>query len=171
MPPIRPRPFQIGSHEDKARRPCKSPTALQGLSGIGIPNRKTQARQLANYVPFAVRVGVVDLEASLSVGLGELSPYRNLVGLCELLQTLRFSFLFSSTLAHSSRFEREMILRSMKLDVCTSDDEKGNVFPGCKKGVPRVSGSLHSSLGQSKSAFSIRSDRTECIQRKRNRFS
>ena len=30
-----------------------------------------------------------------------------------------------------------MILRSMKLDVCTSDDEKGNVFPGCKKGVPR----------------------------------
>src|SRR5271167_145231 len=24
---------------------------------------------------------------------------------------------------------REMILRSMRLDVCTSDDEKGNVFP------------------------------------------
>src|SRR5271166_2062885 len=26
-----------------------------------------------------------------------------------------------------------MILRSMRLDVCTSYDEKGNVFPGCKK--------------------------------------
>ncbi len=43
MPPIRPRPFQIGFHEDKARRPCKSPAALQGLNGIGIPSRKTQA--------------------------------------------------------------------------------------------------------------------------------
>ena len=62
---------------------------------------------MANYVPFAVRVGVVDLEASLTEGFCELSAYRNLVGLCELLQTLRFSFLFSSTLAHSSRLELE----------------------------------------------------------------
>ena len=62
---------------------------------------------MANYVPFAVRVGVVDQEASLTAGLGKPTAYRNLVGLCELLQTLRFSFLFSSTLAHSSRLELE----------------------------------------------------------------
>src|SRR6516165_642015 len=44
MTPIKRGPFQIDSHEDRARRPCRSPVALQGLSGIGIPSRKTQAR-------------------------------------------------------------------------------------------------------------------------------
>ena len=40
------------------------------------------------------------------------------------------------------------------LDVCTSYDEKDNVFPGLQKiAMPRVSGSLHSSLGQSKAHF------------------
>ena len=62
---------------------------------------------MAKYVPFAVRVWVADEEASLTEGLGKPSAYRNLVGLCELLQTLRFSFLFSNTLAHSSRLELE----------------------------------------------------------------
>jgi hypothetical protein len=51
---------------------------------------------VANYVPFAVRVGVVDQEASLTVGLGKLAANRNRVGLCELFQTLSFSFLFFS---------------------------------------------------------------------------
>ena len=39
------RPSQIGSREDRARRPCTSPAALQGLTGIVIPSRKTQARR------------------------------------------------------------------------------------------------------------------------------
>ena len=40
--------------------------------------------RLANYVPFAVRVGVVDQEASLTVGLGKPPANRNRVGLCGL---------------------------------------------------------------------------------------
>ena len=51
---IKPRPFQIGTREDRARRPCRSPPALQGLSGIGIPNRKPRHVILADDVPFAV---------------------------------------------------------------------------------------------------------------------
>ena len=47
MTPIKPGPFQIGSREDRARRPCRSPAALQGLTGIVIPSRKTQARHSA----------------------------------------------------------------------------------------------------------------------------
>src|SRR5215467_3269433 len=38
------RPSQIDSREDRARRPCRSPAVLQGLNGIVIPSRKTQAR-------------------------------------------------------------------------------------------------------------------------------
>jgi hypothetical protein len=41
-----PRPSQIGSHEDRARTLCKSPAALQGLTAIGIPSRKTPARHI-----------------------------------------------------------------------------------------------------------------------------
>ena len=37
-------PFQIGFREDRARRPCRSPAALRGLTGIVISSRKTQAR-------------------------------------------------------------------------------------------------------------------------------
>jgi hypothetical protein len=44
MTPIKTGPFQIGSREDRARRRCRTPAPLQGLSGIGIPSRKTQAR-------------------------------------------------------------------------------------------------------------------------------
>ena len=51
---IKPGPFQIGTREDRARRPCRSPAALQGLSGIGIPNRKPRHVILADDVPFAV---------------------------------------------------------------------------------------------------------------------
>src|ERR1700680_1575660 len=43
---IKPGAFQIGTREDRAQRPCRSPAALQGLSGIGIPNRKTPARHI-----------------------------------------------------------------------------------------------------------------------------
>jgi hypothetical protein len=45
-----------------------------------------------NYVPFAVRVGVVDQEASLTVGLGKLAANRNRVGLCGLLRLCTFFF-------------------------------------------------------------------------------
>jgi hypothetical protein len=38
------RASQIGSREDRARRPCRSPAVLQGLTEIVIPSRKTQAR-------------------------------------------------------------------------------------------------------------------------------
>jgi hypothetical protein len=52
--PIKPGPFQIGSREDRARRPCRTPAALQGLSGIGIPSKeKPRHITLAHYVPFA----------------------------------------------------------------------------------------------------------------------
>src|SRR5271166_1346891 len=46
MPPIGPRPFQNGFHKDKARRPCRAPAALQGLSEIVIPSRRIQARHI-----------------------------------------------------------------------------------------------------------------------------
>src|ERR1700680_4181147 len=97
MTSIKPGPFQIGSREDRARRRCRTPAPLQGLSGIGIPSSKTQARYTGQ---FAVRVGVVDQEASLTVGLGKLAANRNRVGLCGLLRLCVFSF--SSTLAHTS---------------------------------------------------------------------
>ena len=43
--PIKP-PFQIRTREDRARRPCRSPAAPQGLSGIWIPNRKTPTHHI-----------------------------------------------------------------------------------------------------------------------------
>jgi hypothetical protein len=45
-----------------------------------------------------------DQEASLTVGLGKPPANRNRVGLCELLRLC--TFLFSSTLAHSSGSQR-----------------------------------------------------------------
>ena len=41
---------------------------------------------MANYVPFAVRVGVLDQEASFTVGSGKPLANWHLVGLCELLR-------------------------------------------------------------------------------------
>ena len=41
---------------------------------------------MANYVPFAVRVGVLDQEGSLTVGSGKPLANWHLVGLCELLR-------------------------------------------------------------------------------------
>jgi len=41
---------------------------------------------VANYVPFAVRVGVLDQEASFTVGSGKPLANWHLVGLCELLR-------------------------------------------------------------------------------------
>jgi hypothetical protein len=58
-----------------------------------------------------------------------------------------------------------MILRNMRLDVCTSDDKKGNVFPGCKKsGCPgspvpytQVSGNfIYLESGPEVSVFELR---------------
>src|SRR5580698_4999497 len=40
---IKPGPFRIGTREYRAQSPCRSPAALQGLSGIGISNKKTPA--------------------------------------------------------------------------------------------------------------------------------
>jgi len=105
MTPIKPGPFQIGSREDRARRPCRSPAVLQGLTGNVIPSRKPRHLTAAKYVPFAVRVGVLDQKPSLIVGLSKPPANRRLVWSCELLWALRFSFLLPSTLTfgHSSR--------------------------------------------------------------------
>ena len=99
------RPAQIGSREDRARRPCRSPVALQGLTGIVIPSKKNRHVPAANYVPFAVRVGVLDQKPSLIVGSSKPPDNRRLVWSCELLWALRFSFLLPGTLTfgHSSR--------------------------------------------------------------------
>ena len=108
---------------------------------------------MANYVPFAVRVGVVDQEASLTEGLGKPSTYRNLVGLCELLQTLRFSFLFFSLvrllIAAVSSSRNDFAKHEVRcLHVLRRERQR---FSGLQKiGMPLVSGSLRSSLGQSK---------------------
>jgi hypothetical protein len=40
---IKPGPFRIGTREYRAQSPCRSPAALQGLSGIGTSNKKTPA--------------------------------------------------------------------------------------------------------------------------------
>ena len=44
--PIKAGPFRIGSREDRARRLCRTPAGLQGLTGIVIPSRKSQARHI-----------------------------------------------------------------------------------------------------------------------------
>ena len=90
---IKPGPFQIGTREDRARRRCRSPAALQGLSGIGIPNGKTPARHIGQLCSIRGKSGVVDQEASLSVGLGKLATNRNLVGLLRVAATLQLFFL------------------------------------------------------------------------------
>jgi len=79
-------------------KPQNWPTKQEPILGAA---EKPRHVTLANYVPFAVRMGVVDQEASLTAGLGKPPAYRNLVGLCELLQTLRFSFLFFSFLYYA----------------------------------------------------------------------
>lgn len=97
--PIKPGPFQIGTHEDRARRPCWSPAALQGLTGIVIPSRKTQApSQRPTMFHSRYEWGCSNQEASLIVGLSKPPANRRLVWLCELLKLC--AFLFSSTLAH-----------------------------------------------------------------------
>jgi hypothetical protein len=130
MTPIKPGPFQIGSHEDRARRPCRLPAALQGLSGIGIPSRKTQAPHRGQLCSIRGKSGGVRSG-------GE--PYRRVGQTCGQSKSRRalrvvpdfelfFSFLFSSTLAHSQPSRApEMILRSTRLDPCTSRGEKGNL--------------------------------------------
>jgi len=59
MTPIKTGLFQIGSHEDRARRPCRSLAALQGLSGIGIPSRKSQVRHTGQLCSIRGKSGVV----------------------------------------------------------------------------------------------------------------
>jgi hypothetical protein len=71
MTPIKPGPFQIGSREDRGRRRCRTPAPLQGLSGIGIPNRKTPARHTGPLCSIRGKSEGVDQEASLTVGLGK----------------------------------------------------------------------------------------------------
>jgi len=61
------RPSQIGFREDRARRPCRSPAVLQGLTGIVIPNRKTQARHNGQQCSIRGKNGGARLEAK---------PYR-----------------------------------------------------------------------------------------------
>ena len=105
MTPIKPGPFQIGTHEDRARRPCRSPAALQGLSGIGIPNRKTPARHTGPLCSIRGKSGGGRSGGEPYVGLGKLAANRNLVGLRGLLLRL-WSFFLSSTLAHSNWFSK-----------------------------------------------------------------
>jgi len=106
---IKPGPFRIDTREDRVRRTCRSPAALQGLSAIGIPNRKTPARHIG------LRCSIRGKSGGGRSG-GE--PYRRIgqtAGLSKSRRALRvapdfalfFSFLFSSTLAHSSRLELE----------------------------------------------------------------
>src|SRR5580704_365839 len=68
---IKPGPFQIGTREDRAQRPCRSPAALQGLAESGFQIEKPRHVILAHDVPFTVRVGAVEQETSLSIGLGK----------------------------------------------------------------------------------------------------
>src|ERR1700730_17365929 len=80
MTPIKPGPFQIGSREDRARRRCRTPAPLQGLSGIGIPSRKTQARHTGQLCSIRGTSGGGRSGASLTVGLGKPPANRNRVG-------------------------------------------------------------------------------------------
>ena len=156
MPPIRPRPFQIGFHEDKARRPCKSPAALQGLSGIGIPSRKIPARHSGQ---------LCSIRGKSGGGRSGGEPYRR-IG-----QTLR-PIEISSGFASCSRLCAFLFFSLVRLLIAAVSSSRNDFakhevrclhvlrrerqrFSGLQKiEVPRVSGSLHSSLGQSKSAFS-----------------
>ena len=91
MTPIKPGPFQIDSREDRARRPYRSPAALQGLTGIGIPSRKTLARHTGPLYSIRGKSwGVVDQEASLSVGLGQTSGQSKSRRALRVAETVRF---------------------------------------------------------------------------------
>jgi hypothetical protein len=94
MTPIKPGPFQIGSREDRARRLCKSPAALQGLTGIVIPSRKTQARHSGQLCSIRGKSGGDRSEAK---------PYRRVeqtagqsTSRLELRVALGFALFFSS---------------------------------------------------------------------------
>jgi hypothetical protein len=104
MTPIKAGPFQIGSHEDRARRPCRSPVALQGLSGIGIPSKKTQARHSGQLYSIRGKSGGARSGGEPYRRIGQTSGQSASVGLCELLRLC--AFFFSSTPAHSSRSQR-----------------------------------------------------------------
>src|SRR5262249_220517 len=88
------RPSQIGSHEDRARRPCRSPAVLQGLTGIVIPSRKTQARQSGQLCSIRGKSGGARSEAK---------PYRRVeqttgqsTSRLELQVAVGFALFFSS---------------------------------------------------------------------------
>ena len=87
-------PFQIGFRADRVRRPCRSPVALQGLAGIVIPSRKTQARHSGQLCSIRGKSGGARSEAK---------PYRRLkqttgqsTSRLELRVAVGFALFFSS---------------------------------------------------------------------------
>ena len=148
MPPIGPRPFQNGFHEDKARRPCRAPAALQGLSGIVIPSRKIQARHIGQLCSIRGKSGGGRLG-------GE--PYRRTGQTASLSKSRRalrvapdFALFFSLIrllIAAVSRSRNDFAKHEVRcLHVLRRERQR---FSGLQKiGMPRVSGSLLSSLGQ-----------------------
>jgi hypothetical protein len=88
------RPSQIGYREDRARRPCRSPAVLQGLTGIVIPNRKTQARHSGQ---------LCSIRGKSGDGRSEAKPYRRVeqtagqsMSRLELRVAVVFALFFSS---------------------------------------------------------------------------
>jgi hypothetical protein len=93
MTPIKPGPFQIGSREDRARRRCRTPAPLQGLSGIGIPSRKTQARHTGQLCSIRGKSGGGRPGGELSRRVGQTSGQSKSRRALRVAETLHLSFL------------------------------------------------------------------------------
>ena len=85
---------QIGSREDRARKPYRSPAVLQGLTGIVIPSKKNQARRSGQLCSIRGKSGGARSEAK---------PYRRFqqtasqsTSRLELRIALGFALFFSS---------------------------------------------------------------------------
>ena len=105
MTPIKPGPFQIGFHEDRAQRRCRAPAALQGLSGIVIPSRKIQARHIGPLCSIRGKSGRGRTGDEPYRRVGQISGQLKSRRALRVAEALRF-FFFSSTLAHNNGSQR-----------------------------------------------------------------
>src|SRR6516162_3383388 len=110
-------PFQIAFREDRARRPYRSPAALQGLAGIVIPSRKTQAPHSGQLCSIRGKSGGAPSEAEpyrrVEQTAGRLTSglaLRVALGLALLFSFLQYAYACSWQPSQS----REMILRSIR---------------------------------------------------------
>jgi len=150
------RPSQIGSREDRARRPCRSPAVLQGLTGIVIPSRKTQARHSGQLCSIRGKSG-----GARSGG----EPYRR-VGQTSDRSKSRRALRVAPGFALFSSLVRLLIAVDLKGHPLTcaragSRCRRRSMLIASKSAIPAVPGDVRRSLAKISSA----SRRTRMVQR------